>query len=374
MKGFLIEQIYEHQYITDNKIAQYIKETESLHKYFTSDFKGIKATSFCGVIKTNNISLLILPKISKYKNYNLNIFLFMILYSHNISNINNFKDQENMFEVFIKLFSSNLLKIINQTGIYKEYQPVIERNNYLKGRLILKDFILKNNFDNKFLSEYDEFNINHKLNQLFIYTIKKLKSISKNKLELIKLENIFHGVEPKFNENIHFNHLNLRFKESYNLAKFLLKHLTNTKVKNYETFSFMFDMDILFEDFMSKIFQEVYRAKLQNSKYFGNLKLQPDVILDNMIIDLKYKIFSEDVKKEDKYQMYIYGNNFEKQNTMLLYPKHLKNIQEDLQLGTNQHKINLFVRTIDLDSELNYKEYIAEIKNRVKKIMEDIQT
>jgi hypothetical protein len=52
----------------------------------------------------------------------------------------------------------------------------------------------------------------------------------------------------------------------------------------------------------------------------------------------------------------------------------LKNIQEDLQLGTNQHKINLFVRTIDLDSELNYKEYIAEIKNRVKKIMEDIQT
>jgi len=59
---------------------------------------------------------------------------------------------------------------------------------------------------------------------------------------------------------------------------------------------------------------------------------------------------------------------------MLLYPKHLKNIQEDLQLGTNQHKINLFVRTIDLDSELNYKEYITEIKNRVKKIMEDIQT
>ena len=71
MKGFLIKQIYEHQYITDNKIAQYIKETESLHKYFTSDFKGIKATSFCGVIKTNNISLLILPKISKDKNYKI---------------------------------------------------------------------------------------------------------------------------------------------------------------------------------------------------------------------------------------------------------------------------------------------------------------
>ena len=297
----------------------------------------------------------------------------MILYSHNINIIENFKSQENLFDIFIDIFSKNLLSLINQTGLYKEYISVKQSNNFLKGKLILKDYILKHSLDNKFVCEYDEFSVNHKLNQFFIYTIKKLKNLSKKRLSLIKLENIFNEVDPIFSENINFNHLNKRFKESYNLAKFLLKYLTNTRVKNSKEFSFMFDMDILFEDFVGKIFKEVSDAKLQEVEYFENFKLQPDIILDDLIIDLKYKILKE-VKKEDKYQMYIYGNNFGIKKTMLLYPKHLKELEENLKLGKddNPHQILLIVKTIDLDSELGYTEYIEEMKNRVRKIIKDL--
>ncbi|EJF07697.1 McrBC 5-methylcytosine restriction system component [Thiovulum sp. ES] len=368
-----MQVFYEHNYISNDSLVSSIRKDVSLQRYFTSDFGGIKTSSFCGSLKVGNSDILILPKISKSRDVNFKIFTYMILYSHDIKNrdIDSSTYHENLLEVFIDIFSKSLLEIINRNGLYKEYVSVQNENSFLKGKLILKDYILKRNVSSKILCEYDEFSANHKLNQFFTYTVRELKKFSKNKLSLIKLEKIFSEVEPIYNEKIEFNHLNIRFKENFNLAKFLLKHLTNKKIRNSENFSFMFDMDLLFEDFIGKIFKEVANAKLQEVGYFGNLKLTPDIVLDDLIVDLKYKIFKDEVKKEDKYQMYIYGNNFERKNTMLLYPKHFKNVETKLKLGNNEHGLNLFVRTIDLDSDSNYKEYISEIKKRIERILYD---
>jgi len=320
---------------------------------------------------------MILPKISRGKSDNLEIFMFMILYSHNITEVNNFDTKENMYEIFIDIFSRNLLKLINQTGLYKEYITVQDDVNFLKGKLILKEFILRNNFNSKFTCEYDEFSTNHKLNQSLIYTIKEMKRFSKNKTNLVKLEKIFNEVTPIYHKHIEFNHLNVRFKESYNLANFLLKNVQQKKVHSFQNFSFMFDMDRLFEDFIGKIFQDIFQdTKLQTIQYFANLRLEPDIILHNLVIDLKYKIFKNDFpKKEDKYQMYLYGNNFEKKQTMLLYPKHKSDISQRFLLGNNdsQHQVILTAKTIDLDSDLDYDGYIQEIRNRTIKLMEDFR-
>jgi len=363
--------VYEHQYLSDLDVVQNIQQNISLQRYFTSDFEGVKTTSFCGSLKVDEKEILILPKISKDSDQNLRVFMFMILYSYDIKNIENFQNSEDMFEVFIDLFSKNLLKLINQTGLYKEYISIQSENSFLKGKLILKNYILKTATDNKFFCEYDEFSINHKLNQFFSYTVKRLKLLSKKRTDFIKLEKIFSEVDSIFQEDVSFNHLNIRFKESYDLAKFLLKNLTKTKVKHSNTFSFMFDMDILYENFVSKLFTEVSDAQLQKVQFFGNLKLEPDIVLDNLIIDLKYKIFKHDVKKDDKYQIYIYGNNFEIPNGMLLYPKHLGNFKKILNLGKNEHKVNLVVQSLDLDSDLDYRDYIEEMKIRVKDILKD---
>ena len=66
--------------------------------------------------------------------------------------------------------------------------------------------------------------------------------------------------------------------------------------------------------------------------------------------------------------MFVYGTNFEMRDTMLLYPKHIYNIKEDLKLGRDQQMIELKMRSIDLDSDLKFDEYIAEIKNRLEGI------
>ena len=54
---------------------------------------------------------------------------------------------------------------------------------------------------------------------------------------------------------------------------------------------------------------------------------------------------------------------------MLLYPRHLDEIKYDLGLGKDDKKVELKIRSIDLNfMGNNFKEYIEEIKNRVDEL------
>jgi 5-methylcytosine-specific restriction enzyme subunit McrC len=128
-------------------------------------------------------------------------------------------------------------------------------------------------------------------------------------------------------------------------------------------------MSEVFEQFIGKIYQDIdSTTKLQNERNFGNLKLKPDIVTKDMIIDTKYKKVNdrEDLKPNDKYQMFAYGTNFDIKNTMLLYPKYLLNVEEDLELGKGEKMVKLKIKTIDLNSEKEFDEYVIEIKNRLE--------
>jgi len=53
---------------------------------------------------------------------------------------------------------------------------------------------------------------------------------------------------------------------------------------------------------------------------------------------------------------------------MLLYPKHLADINDNLELGTGDNLINLRLKSLDLDFDGGYLEYIEEMKKRVEEI------
>jgi 5-methylcytosine-specific restriction enzyme subunit McrC len=131
-------------------------------------------------------------------------------------------------------------------------------------------------------------------------------------------------------------------------------------------------MNELFEKFIGRIFSEIDPStKLQNQKNFGNLQLKPDIITPNMIIDTKYKILKsrEDLAVGDKYQMFVYGINFEIKNTMLLYPKHLEHFDYAMVLGKDEKEIGLKIKSIDLAcGSCEYIEFIKEIKKRLEQI------
>ena len=164
----------------------------------------------------------------------------------------------------------------------------------------------------------------------------------------------------------------MRFKISFEIALLLLKQSIPLFNQDKKSFAFLFDMNVLFEKFIARMVKELdNNAKIQNQDNFGDLTLKPDIILKNQIIDTKYKRIKsiEDIKQSDKLQAFSYGINYKVENVMLLYPKHLDNIKYDLVLGKDDKKVELKIRTIDLDFTGNYyKEYIDEIRKRVESL------
>lgn len=377
--------IYEYESIINQELKNHIIDTKGLHKYFTLDWKDLKAKQYCGILNFDNQGFYLLPKISNHNDeQNLNIFIYMLMYAYDVKLFNedtslseNLKSN-NILEVFVQMFASNLLNELKK-GIYKEYITMQDNLPVLKGKYLINENLKYNFTKNKIYCEYDEFSPNNSLNQFFLYAVKYLQKFVKNKKLLKQCELIFDEVEYKSVDvnkldGIHFNRLNQRFKTSFEIAILLLKQSIPLFSQDKKSFAFLFDMNVLFEKFIARMVKELdNNAKIQNQDNFNDLILKPDIILKNQIIDTKYKKIKsiEDIKQSDKLQVFAYGVNYRVDNVMLLYPRHLDDIKYDLVLGKDDKKVELKIRSIDLNFSGNdYKDYINEIRKRVESLNE----
>lgn len=394
--------IYEYSEVNHTKLKEYIIDTPLLHKYFKEDWKILKARQYCGILNYNGDDFYILPKVatgdneasfsqtnSSLEDRNLDIFIYMLRFVYDIKLQNEDmassknQKQKNFMEIFVQLFASKLFREL-QAGVYKEYITEQDNLTTLRGKYLINEN-LKYNFTNaKIYCEYDEFSMNNTLNSFFLFTIKTLLPFVKNKKLLKQCELIFDEVEYRhFDVNnlkdVHFHRLNARYKDSFEFGVMLLKKFIPLFERDKKSFAFLFDMNELFEKFIGKMYKEIDRTtNLQVSRNFGNLQLKPDIIVEskNLIIDCKYKVIEDDkiASRDDRYQMYVYANNFENiETTMLLYPKHFKSnegLKRDQMLGDNGKNVKLLMRSIDLNfEECSYDEYVKEMQNRIAEIL-----
>jgi len=372
--------IYEYENIQDESLKRNIVETSKLHKYFKLEWKTLKSQQFCGILNFDNQDIYLLPKIAKDSHEtNLDTFIYMLMYAFDIK-INNEdiasckNHKHTILEVFIQMFAKHLLQEL-QKGVYKNYITCKDNLTTLRGKYLINENLKYNFKKNKIYCEYDEFSMDNELNQFFLYALRVLLPFAKNKQLLKKCELIFDEVEYKMVDiktlHVNFNRLNLRFKESFEFALLLLNQSTPLFEKDKKSFAFLFDMNILFEKFVGKMIKELYpQTKLQSCDSFGDMMLKPDIILDELIIDTKYKKASHkrDIKREDKFQMYAYAKNYHLNTTMLLYPKHLESFNCDLVLGFD--KVQLKIKNLDLHvKSCDYKSYISEMKKRIEEIV-----
>ena len=375
--------IYEYSSV-ENDLKSHILKTRTLHPYFSNTLDGtIKSKNYCGIINYNEQDYYLLPKISKNSEQNLDIFTYMFMYAYNLniknehlSSAKNLKT-ENILEVFIQLFAKNLLQEF-QKGVYKTYITKEENLKVLKGKYLIDENIKYNTDHTSIYCSYDEFSQDNALNRFFLYAIKVFLHYVKNKKLLKSCELALDDVEYRHHDpqraKISFDRMNIRYKKSFEIAKMLLQKIVPTFAQGKQSFAFLFDMNELFEKFVGNLFYEVERStQLQTQKRFGNLFLQPDILLQDKIIDTKYKIVQEknELSTQDKYQMFVYGTNFEVKYTMLLYPKHNNHIDvEPLQLGLEDKEIMLELQSIDLFCDgVTYGEYIEVMKERVREIL-----
>jgi 5-methylcytosine-specific restriction enzyme subunit McrC len=375
--------LYEYTEITNAKLKSYILNTPKLHKYFKLDWNILKSRQYCGILSLEGEDFYLLPKISnKDEKTNLDTFIYMLMYAYDIKLVNeDFSTCHNqihtILEVFIQMFAKKLFQEL-QFGVFREYITSQENLTTLRGKYLINENLKTNMTKNKIYCEYDEFSMNNTLNQFFLFAVKSLLLFAKDKRILMQCEIALDEVEVRSFDintlNIHFHRLNNRFKESSQFAILLLQKSIPLFSKDKKSFAFLFDMNELFEKFIGRIFSEIDPStKLQNQKNFGNLQLKPDIITPNLIIDTKYKILKsrDDLAVSDKYQMFVYGTNFEIKNTMLLYPKHLEHFDYEMVLGENEREIGLKIKSIDLECEsCGYDAFVGEIKKRLGNINE----
>ena len=374
--------IYEYNEVKNDKLTQHIKNTSALHTFFKLEWKTLKAQQYCGILNFDKQDYYILPKIANHNDeQNLNIFIYMLMYAYDVKLSNEqiacCKNQEKytILEVFVQMFASGLLNELKK-GIYKQYLTQQDNLPVLKGKYLINENLKYNFTKNRIYCEYDEFSPNNELNQFFLYAVKQLQKFVKDKKLLKQCELIFDEVESQqidINKlNIHFDRLNLRFKTSFEVAILLLKQSIPLFNQDKKSFAFLFDMNVLFEKFIARIVKEInHKAQIQNSYNFNDLLLKPDIILENQIIDTKYKKLKsiKELKQSDKLQAFAYGVNYNVDKVMLLYPKHLDEIKYNLILGKEDIKVKLKIRSIDLNFSGNsYKKYIEEIRKRVEEL------
>jgi 5-methylcytosine-specific restriction enzyme subunit McrC len=361
----------------------------------------LKANNYVGVIKVGNKTIQIIPKMAKEsegednrKKQAISNLLYMLSYTKKLnikeSDLASLKKKnDNFFEVLIFLFAKNLLALI-QNNISKEY--IIKEDNlpFIKGKLQFSNHIRLNSVTRtNFYLRYDEFCEDNILNRIFKYTthllIKTTNSFSNLKL-LQELQFIFNDISLQrvsvddF-KKVNLTRLNKVYEPVLNLAKiFISQSSIEMNADNISTFSFVFDMNALFEEYVGEMIRRschdkfiyitmqrpccnLVESKIVNGEDRGQVfNMKPDIALGQnykypeIIVDTKYKMLENDNKKEgvsqaDMYQMNAYSKKYNCSNIILLYPQNSTTENRLVDFHIDSRTI-VKIRSIDLCRDL----------------------
>lgn len=322
---------------------------------------GVQVNNYVGIIQTKSgLTIEILPKLYKHHNDKQeirNLFIRMLKEAYNVkgktfnsSHLDTSKN--NLLEVYISMFLKESDTIIKK-GLKLDYVKVQCNENFLKGKLKIKEQIQYNSFNKaKFYNEYNKYLANIPENIIIKTTLEYLLKISRNNMnirlikeQLIFFENVnstydFNDKFSKIKNNRHYKYYN----QALEWANIFLNNSSFTSFKgNTLAYAILFPMEKIFESYISTLMKKYikkYHVFNQDSKYYlfdntsnnkGYYKLIPDIVLSNesttIIIDTKWKILIEKGPTQaDLYQMYAYftrynhKKNSEINKVILLYP------------------------------------------------------
>lgn len=418
--GFRLSQKEVDQFVKFNnalKIKQKINSDVIAFKYHHGQAISITASSYVGVIKVGNKTIQIIPKLAedvndgsdKFSDQSIKNLFYLLNYTKRLkikeTNLASLKQSnDDFFEVLIYLFANNLLEMTRRR-VNKQYIRQEDNLTFIRGKLQINAHVKQNSVNrHKFYLEFDEFCEDNLINQIFRYVVMLLLRTSKNfnNLKLLQeLNFIFSDISYKQIKaddfgKINFNRLNQDFEPLLNLCRiFVIGSSLELSSDKIITFSFLFDMNVLFEEFIGEFLKRNFYDKYdkislqrpirwlvedkficENSK--GRLfQLRPDIQLFNstedsepsIIIDTKYKVLNDDsdkkegVSQNDLYQMNAYSKKFNCKNIILLYPRldgqDSKNVKFVIDSNTE-----VFIRTVNLyrDLKKNKRELVEELK------------
>ncbi|MCF7946556.1 MAG: McrC family protein [Spirochaetia bacterium] len=320
-------------------------------KFFQVRYSSIKFSNYVGIVKVGNVVIEVLPKIDYFEegvNFWRSVLIEMLQISGFIPKIIDDRVEISSYSSsLLDILFLNYLKMVEdilERGLIKSYVHKEENRNAVKGKILIGEHI-KRNYSHKERAYCDHsvFTSNNFYNSIIKKTLSLIFTATTQPIISSKSRSIllhFDGInDVRISSEKIFERMPDGRKYSYyqdvmNLSKLILfgNSLTLNEGRD-NVFSMFFDMNILFEKYIGKMFKRVLgrRVKLQSGKYFWeNKKIRPDIIIEgtnNIAIDTKWKISGQGPIDADLKQMYVYSRYFDAERTILLYPHHTNFIE-----------------------------------------------
>ena len=364
----MVLQVFEYDTITVGEKFQWKhfnclrermgKESNSTFPYYSvvkeQGKDGIKFKQFVGVIQVYDLTIEILPKTDRSSEnmdwkssllYMLSQIYKLKIYSETqaLQNVT----KSSILDLVLSRFLEATEEILHQ-GLVKTYRFQRENTYSLKGRLQFSEHLIKNNIHKeRFFVNHSEYDYSHIMNRILLTTVDYIKdshcssairqraAICMNRFpEIEKVE-----INERLFELLTYNRKTKCYKDAISLAELIhFNNMPNLSSGKRETFSMLFDMNKLWEEFvyvtLRKNLSERYTVKEQVHKHFWESqhihirkKIKPDILVKDREIDRTFVLDTKwkqpnamSPSDSDLHQMYAYYKYFDATKVSLVYP------------------------------------------------------
>jgi 5-methylcytosine-specific restriction enzyme subunit McrC len=282
-----------------------------------------------------------------------------------------FEFEPDLVDAVATAFSVHTLRALER-GIVRGYLPVDERLSTVRGRIRFGEQLARlGSFPLPIEVAYDDYTADIAENRLLATTATLLLRLprvpARSRQRLSHIRALLEGValidRPREAVAPPITRLNERYRPALRLAELILRASSiSTHPGAITATAFVFDMNAVFEDFVTVALREelehvggVVKAKWASTlDYEGGLRIEPDITwwLHERcvaVLDAKYKsLVAGGVRNPDAYQMLAYCTALELPSGYLVYAK-------DAGGAVRTHTIRhvnreIYIRTVDLDT------------------------
>lgn len=356
--------------------------------------RNLSVGQVVGVLNADGVALEILPKIDGMEDDGVRhrlIHMLSVVLNLNIDTAGITAlswQRDDLLEILIRLFAERLHEA-SRRGMPRSYLTFKEDLPLLRGRLnVMRQFTRHAVTPQKLACQFDDLSPDIPLNQIMKATIYRLSQAARGmESQRLLRELSFQYADisrvPTSElrwDKVMIDRTNDRWRQLLELAKLLLGgRFQTTSFGDSQGFSLLFQMNLLFEEYVGRMLARAINPMGLSLTAQGGLRYcleevdsrkqlfqtRPDILIKQgpaikWVVDTKWKrLVSEHVdpkrgvSQADIYQMIAYGNIYDCQNLMLLYPHSHELGDEGIQAYYRIPSTDrlLFIATIDVSQK-----------------------
>ena len=361
MKNGRYIQVFEHQQIRVGEEVQGGIFTEAdfdilthqpglrEEKYYSVLHRGVRFSSYVGVIQAGELTIEILPKASHpgQQDYQLwqQVLLDMLkacrlIKVEHLSTAGLSLRPNSILDLYITIFLEETEGLLRQ-GLTREYSRHKGNLPALKGRLLFHRQIQENlAHAEQFYTEHGRYGYEHLFNRIISSALKALRHFSlapplETKLQrLARQFPMLPVVDLRLLEweQLPFGRKTERYRQAVEAAMMLLRHYrSDIRTGRHPLIAILFDMNLLFEEYVFRQLAGLRKEGLQvyrqaSRPFWQRRYLRPDIVLEyednRYVLDTKWKVLRRaSPNMEDLRQMFVYTRYFDARHGVLVYPQ-----------------------------------------------------